>query len=112
MQFVKDGDVYKVARMTGSQDNILGISFSEHEVNVDVVEWDVKQGAIVKSSSSQVLEQVLSGLKLVNDDLGKKYHLSKIFFLPSDNASNSVYEFLLQELVKRYDSKLCFKQLD
>lgn len=104
MQFVKDGDVYKVARMTGSQDNILGVSFSEQETAVEVVEWDIKKGAKVKSSSAQVVDQVLSGLKLVNDDLGKRYHLSKIYFLPSDSASNSVYEFLIQELIKYFDS--------
>ncbi len=104
MQFVKDGNVYKVARMTGSQDNILGVSFSEQETAVEVVEWDVKNDLKARTSSAQVLDQVLSGLKLVNDALGKRYYLSKIYFLPSDSASNSVYEFLIQELVKHFDS--------
>ncbi len=104
MQFVKDGDVYKIARMTGSQDNILGVSFSEKEATVEVVEWGVKPGAKVKSTSKQVLEQVVSGLKLANNDLDKSYHLSKIYFLPSDSASNSIYEFLIRELIKQFDS--------
>lgn len=67
MQFLKDGDVYKVARMTGSQDNILGITFSENEVPVDVVEWVVKQGAVLKSSSPQVLEQAAFDIPVFSD---------------------------------------------
>jgi hypothetical protein len=111
MQFVKDGDIYKVARITGSQDNILGVSFSEQETAIEVVEWDVKKGAKVRSSSTQVLDQALSGLKLVNDYLGKRYYLSKIYFLPSDSASNSVYEFLIQELIKHFDSGNAFVEV-
>ncbi|MEW8229297.1 MAG: hypothetical protein AB2745_03160 [Candidatus Thiodiazotropha endolucinida] len=103
MQFIKDGDVYKVARITGSQDNILGVSFSDQEVNIEVVEWDVKRGAKVKSSSDQVLEQVVSGLREANQALGKNYFLSKIYFLPSDSSSNLVYAFLIQELVEQLD---------
>lgn len=104
MQFVKNGDVYKIARITGSQDNILGVCFSDAECDIELVEWDVKNGAVVKTSGSQVLEQVLSGLKSVNGEIGKTYYLSKIYFLPSDRSSNSVYEFLIQELVKQLDS--------
>jgi hypothetical protein len=104
MQFVKDGDVYKVARITGSQDNILGVSFSDQEASIEVIEWDAKRGAKLKSSSDQVLEQVLSGLKEVNQALGKKYFLSKIYFLPSDSSANSIYEFLIKELIKRLEN--------
>ena len=45
--------------------------FSESdENNIDLIEWDVKRGAKIKTSGSQVLEQVLSGLKSANEDLG------------------------------------------
>jgi hypothetical protein len=105
MRFTKSNDVYKVIRITGAQDNILGICFSANEErNIELVEWNVKRGAKIKASGDQVLGQVLSGLKSVNEDLGKNYHLSKIYFLPSDSASNSVYEFLIKELIKQFDS--------
>lgn len=103
MQFIKDGDVYKVARITGSQDNILGVSFWDQEARVEVVEWDVKRGAKVKSSSDQVLKQVLLGLREANLALGKNYFLSKIYFLPSDSSSNSVYALLIRKLIERFD---------
>ena len=43
MRFSKTGKIYKVIRITGSQDNSLGISFVEAnngESNIDVIEWD------------------------------------------------------------------------
>lgn len=104
MRFTKSNDVYKVIRITGAQDNILGVCFSDEECKTELVTWDVKRGAKVKASGDQVLEQVLSGLKLMNEDLGKTYYLSKIYFLPSDSSSNSVYEFLIKELIGRFDS--------
>jgi len=105
MRFSKTENMYRVSRITGSQDNILGIVFSENKKEtIDLIEWEIKEGANIKATSEQVLEQVLSGLKKANEELGKNYQLSEIHFLPSDSASNSVYEFLIQELVKHYDT--------
>jgi len=36
-----------------------------------------------------------SGLKEVNKSLGTNYQLSKIYFVPSDSASDSVYKLLI-----------------
>ena len=104
MRFTKSNDVYKVIRITGVQDNILGICFSDKECEIEIVEWDIKRGAKVKSSRDEVLEEVLSGLKWINEDLGKTYFLSKIYFLPSDSSSNSVYELLIKSLISHFDS--------
>ena len=38
MQFSKTDNIYKIIRITGSQDNILGISFGENEL--EIVEWN------------------------------------------------------------------------
>ena len=105
MRFIKDNDVYKVARITGTQDNILGVSFTESEANVQVIKWDIKEGSVRKASSEEVLKQVVDGLREINEELGKNYKLSKIYFLPTDSPSNSVYKFLIAEIVKRVDSK-------
>ena len=108
MKFIKDKDVYKVARITGVQDNILGVSFRESEADIKVIEWDAKKDTIRKTSSEEVLVQVLDGLKETNEELGKDYKLSIIYFLPTDSASNSVYKFLIAQIVKRVDSKAEF----
>jgi len=38
MRFSKTDNIYKIIRITGSQDNILGISFGEDDV--EVIEWN------------------------------------------------------------------------
>ena len=89
MKFTKKNNIYRIIRITGRQDNILGICFSETNNNpIEVVVWDVKGGAKIQTSEDQVLNQVLSGLKEVNKSLGTNYQLSKIYFVPSDSASD------------------------
>jgi len=105
MKFIKDNDVYKVARITGAQDNILGVSFSETGSNFQIIEWKTKKGLIHKTSSEEVLKQVEEGLRDINRELEVNYNLSKIYFLPSDSPSNSVYKYLITEIVKRLDNK-------
>ena len=38
MRFSKTNNIYKIIRITGSQDNILGISFGEDDI--EVIEWN------------------------------------------------------------------------
>jgi hypothetical protein len=43
MRFSKTGDIYKIIRITGSRDNILGISFGETnsiKADLEVIEWN------------------------------------------------------------------------
>ena len=66
MQFSKTNNIYKVIRITGSQDNILGISFIEKSSNkntIEVVEWDFPNidRRKTKTSKEEVLNQVISG---------------------------------------------------
>jgi len=103
MQFSKLGNMYRVARMTGSQDNILGVVFCDNKAEkINLIEWQIKEGATINASGEQVLEQVQSGLKKANEALSTSYQLSEIHFLPSDSAANAAYEFLTQALIKHY----------
>ena len=38
MRFSKTNNIYKILRITGSQDNILGISFGEDDI--EIIEWN------------------------------------------------------------------------
>jgi len=116
MKFTKKNNIYRIIRITGRQDNILGICFSEtnkHSIenNIEVVAWDGKDGAKIQTSDDQVLKQVLSGLKEVNKSLGTNYQLSKIYFVPSDSASDSVYKLLIALLIRHYHSGNEFKEV-
>ena len=111
MRFSKTDNIYKIIRITGSQDNILGISFGEDDV--EVIEWNFNNSdrSRIRTSKEEVLEQVISGLESVNQSLGTNYKLSKIYFLPSDRASNSVYNLLICKLIRYYPSGNEFKEV-
>lgn len=43
MRFSKTDNIYKIIRITGSQDNILGVAFDDKnksDNNIEVIEWD------------------------------------------------------------------------
>ena len=104
MRFSKTNNIYKIIRITGSQDNILGISFGED--NIEVIEWNFNNidKSRIQTSKEEVLEQVLSGLESVNQSLGTNYKLSKIYFSPFDISTNRIYSGLIAALIRHYHS--------
>lgn len=107
MRFSKTNDIYKIIRITGSQNNILGVSFYETdflEDNITVIEWNFGHSEKILSSKEEILNQVISGLRNKNKCLKTNYKLSKIYFSPSDSASNSVYRLLICKLIDHYHS--------
>jgi len=108
MQFVKDKDVYKVARITGPSHNFLAIRLSDRECDTKVTQLSAQNDCTVVLTDRDVLVQVLSGLRAVNQELKKEYFISEIQFVPSDTESTSIYEYLTKELIKRIDSHGAF----
>ena len=104
MQFIKDKEFYKVARITGPNHNFLAIRLSENECSPKIVSLPIKDKEIAKVDGKEVLKQVQSGLLTVNQELKQKYFVSEIQFVPSDTESTCIYEFLIQELIKRIHS--------
>lgn len=109
MKFFKKDDIYAITRITGSQDNILGITFSNTKTDsienqIEVITWELSgaEKAPVRTSKEEVLKQVLSGLNTINQDLGTSYTLSKIYYIPSESGSGSIYRGLLRRLIKHY----------
>jgi hypothetical protein len=72
---------------------------------------DLKNTETIKTSRSEIQSQVVSGLRLVNQYLNTNYRVSKIYYVPVDNPSNSVYEFLIQELIKHLHSGQVFEEV-
>lgn len=116
MKFSKTGNIYKIVRITGSQDNILGISFVEKNSigdNIEVIEWNFPKSdkSRIRTSKKDVLEQVLSGLESVNQSLGTNYKLSQIYFSPFDISSNRIYSGLIATLIRHYHNGDKFKEI-
>ena len=101
MRFIKTNEIYKIVRITGNSDNILGVCFTQKNNELlEIIEWDLKNTETIKTSRSEIQLQVLSGLRLVNQYLNTNYRVSKIDYVPVDSPNNSIYEFLIQELIK------------
>ena len=111
MRFSKTDNIYKIIRITGSQDNILGISFGEDDV--EVIEWNFNNSdrSRIRTSKEEVLEQVLFGLESVNKSLGTNYKLKKIYFSPFDISTNRIYSGLIAALIRHYHSGNEFKEV-
>nr|AZJ16659.1 hypothetical protein [Seminavis robusta] len=116
MGFFKKDNIYRITRITGSQDNILGVAFDDKDRsdnNIEVLEWDFPniEKSRIRTSKEEVLEQVVSGLKSVNQSLGTNYKLSKIYFSPFDSGANSVYNLLICKLIRHSHSGNEFKKV-
>jgi hypothetical protein len=116
MRFLKKGPIYKIIRITGSQDNILGISFLEPnntEDNIEVIEWNFPNidRRTDRTSKEELLEQVFSGLETINKSLGTNYKLSKVYFSPCDISANRVYSGLVAVLIRHYHNGNKFEEV-
>lgn len=101
MQFTKTDNIYKITRITGSQDNLLGISFAEKEIpDVEVIPLELNRPVL--TTKDEVKKQVLAGLDSANQLLGTNYRLSHIYFVPSDSCASQIYERLISILIHHY----------
>nr|WAK84916.1 hypothetical protein [Amicula sp. isolate GU52X-4 cfCalB7]WAK84976.1 hypothetical protein [Amicula sp. isolate GU52X-4 cfCalB7] len=110
MRFSKKDNVYRIARFASSQANILGVVFGSDD-HVEVIEWPIKDNEKVLTSKDEVLKQVTEGLNTMNKNLVTNFRLSKIYFVPSDNAAYSVYRLLICKLIRHYHNKKEFEEL-
>ena len=110
MNFTKKKNVYRITRYTSMQSNILGVVFGESE-KLEIIEWPIQEGEKIRTSKEEILEQITEGLESVNQSLKTNYKLSKIYFLPSDEPSYSVYNLLICKLIRHYHNGKEFKEI-
>lgn len=102
MQFVFDNGLYKVARITGPMHNFLAIRLATStREEIKLTSLETKSNKPAGISGETVLAQVTSGLAHINAELGQKYAVSEVQFIASDTMSNSVYELLTTELIRK-----------
>ena len=116
MGFYKTKNIYKVTRVTGSQNNILGVLFSEKDIkecDIEIIEWEFPANAHekIRTSKERVIKQVMTGLNSVNESLNTNYKLSRIYFSPFDSDSNSVYSLLICKLIRHYHDGKKFTEI-
>nr|YP_010277067.1 hypothetical protein MFR13_pgp049 [Thalassionema frauenfeldii]UHY40590.1 hypothetical protein [Thalassionema frauenfeldii]UHY40978.1 hypothetical protein [Thalassionema frauenfeldii] len=116
MGFFKERNIYQITRITGAQDNILGVVFADQKNShndIKIIEWDFPNipKSQFRTSKEEVLKQVLSGLDSVNRSLETNYKLSEIYFSPFESGMNSVYSLLICKLIRHYHIGNKFKEI-
>lgn len=102
MQFVFDGKFYKVIKITGPTHNMLGLVLDKDKSHdIETIALKLKMDEKDNIDPLDVKSQVMSGIEAVNHELGVKYTVEKIQFVPSDTPSESVYKELAIEIIKR-----------
>jgi len=107
MRFSKDGELYRVVRITGAQDNIIGVVLSDEACITEAFAYPSSSGSardsVVRTTVSEILGQVKGGLDLANAELKNEYFIGKVFYIPHERPSRSVYKMMIHELIRRID---------
>lgn len=106
MRFTKSENIYKITRITGNQDHILGICFNtktnqENTIQIIDLHFPNIDNSIVRTSHTELLTQVLDGLNCLNQSLQTNYKLSKIYYVPSLDGVG-IYRALIRTLIRHY----------
>ena len=106
MRFTKSENIYKITRITGNQDYILGICFDTKDSQEDTIQiidlhFPNLDNTKVRTSHTELLTQILDGLNCLNQSLETNYTLSKIYYVPSLNESG-IYRALIRTLIRHY----------
>lgn len=109
MQFIRDNDFYKVARITEPKHNFLAIKLSEIDCQTLVTPLPIKDGEVSRLDGEEILKFVRSGLAQINAELDAKYFVAEVQFAPSDTEPESIYEMLTRELIMRIHSNSGFR---
>ncbi|SHO55708.1 hypothetical protein VQ7734_01454 [Vibrio quintilis] len=101
MQFSFNSGLYKATRIAGRSHNFLAIRLSDLKQDTKVTALPVLPNEELRIEAQDVLEQVRSGLLLINEEAGKNYYISEIQYIPSDTHSPDIYQTLAIELLQR-----------
>jgi hypothetical protein len=108
MKFIKDGECYKVVRITGPAHNILGLVFADtdfDESKIEMLALDNKKDELAKINAYDVKYYVVLGIGEINKQLNTDYKLKRIIFLPSDTPSLEAYRELAKQIIIRLHEK-------
>jgi hypothetical protein len=103
MKVTKDGNVYKVARITGPKHNFLGLTLSGAEVpSLTVERLQVDDGGIHAGTldEQQLVAAVRGGVTEANQKFGAHFYIAKLQYVATDTPDPSVYSLLAQTIVE------------
>lgn len=99
MQVIKDGDLYKIARITGPTHNLLALRFGAPTGPTPRVEaLDSRSGA--RLDRDAVRGEVEKGVADANQRLGTSYRVDLIQFVPDDTPPETAYRGLAERITE------------
>jgi hypothetical protein len=103
MKLTKDGNVYKLARITGPKHNFLGLALSGAEVpSLTIERLQVDDGGVYAGTldEQQFVEAVRQGVMEANQKFGTHFYITKLQYVVTDTPDPSVYSLLAQKIVE------------
>lgn len=101
MQFVQEGDLFKVIHVTGPTHNYLGLMFGGQDgSDIDIDVMDIKPNEPKTLKADDVERQVREGVEAANVAMGTRYRVQRIQFVPSDSPPADIYRELAMKLVE------------
>lgn len=105
MQFIQDGELYKVVKITGPTHNLLGLAFGgqqNDEVVVDILSLEDEASRQQQTLDSAEIEaQVFEGVNTANAEFGTQYCVKRIQYVSTDSPPAETYKELAASLVQR-----------
>lgn len=103
MQYIYDGEFYKIVKITGPKHNILSLCFTKNINEIEVADLNKLADDGANIDPSEVKNQVLIGIREINNELCTDYKVSKIQFISSDSYSNTIYIELTKNIIRRIE---------
>ena len=113
MKFIKTDNIYKITGLTKNDWTqilnfcFLGICFddkdnTENTIQIIDLHFPEIDNTKVRTLHTELLKQVCAGLDSFNQSFETNYSVSKIYYIPFLNGSNSIYRTLISFLIQHY----------
>lgn len=100
MKILRDGRLWKIARITGPKHNFLGLILAEQSIGEPEVQRLGDLHASAHLDQAEVVEQVLLGLADANAAAETQLYLHLLQFLPTDSSPATTYRLLARTIAE------------
>ncbi|MDB5304976.1 MAG: hypothetical protein JWM97_2525 [Phycisphaerales bacterium] len=102
MQYSRDGNLHRIARITGPMHNFLAIEFGGTDANSCIVERLVRAaGTSGELHGEEVKKWVLNAVASANAEFGTHLVVRRIQYVADDTPDANAYAIIAHELVRR-----------
>ena len=101
MQFVRLGEYFAIARITGPEHNLLQVRFGHKGDAALVCECLPSQETGTALNRDKLVASVLNGVAQANQNFGSSHQVTHILYIATDSKPESTYEQLAYKLVER-----------